>query len=348
MTFALYRRTKSLRLTVTPPDGAPVVVENLEGDQGFRVEFEARRSMDERPGEFSVTAYNLPPDALGAIEAAQVRRVDDLDALLVGAGLQSQVVAADGSDALAAGFCVVELEAGYDGVLSRVFRAVGATIESDRVDGDVTSRVVLTAAENLDGVLLGLPQATFPAGTTTYEVVDYLRRLAGLGPGNLTPATLAAILGDSKLSSPYHVSGGQALGLLQQVLQYLSFRWFVDDREIWICGRDGVVNAGGVPPWVADEVGEPEPLLGRPRRRPGGSVEAECLLCPRLRVGRLVRLSEAGLALALQGLSPDEQQVARAQVPPGLYRLDGVAHGGTTGDGPWDTRMTLRPVTAPP
>lgn len=365
MTFSLYRRTRSARLVVTTPEGARVEVDNLVGDTGFSLEFEARRTMDEALGEFSVTAYNLPPEAITLLESAQMRRVDDIDRALVGLGLNVSEVNADGTAALSGGFLVAELFAGYDGTMSRVFSAVGARSASGYAEssgegqdrdqrgrfvkqvGELTYRTRISALDSLDGVLFGLPQSSFPSGTTMFEVVDYLRGIAGLGPGNLTPASLSDLIGDARLSSPYHVSGGEALAHLRNVLQYLPLRWFVDDRALWICGRDDVPNPRGVPAYVADEVGEPDLLTTRPRRDDGGFIRAECLLCPRLLPGRLVRLTPAGLALALQGLSPAEQQVAYAQVPPGLYRLEEVTHSGSTTDMErWTTSMLLRPGVA--
>lgn len=363
MTYTFYRATRSARLTVTTPEGVTITVDNLVGDSGFSLEFEARRTMDESLGEFTVSAYNLPAEAIGVIESAQVRRIDDLDQILVGAGLQTSQVASDGADALAAGFLVVELEAGYDGAMSRVFRAVGARSQSGyqgndsqsrgrdgrfvRSIGEVTHSTRIDAVDALDGVLLGAPTVVFPAGAPLFDLVDYLRRMAGLGPGNLTPLTLASIIGESKLSSPYSLSGGEAGLHLKNVLQYLALRWFVDDRELWICGRDDVPNPGGFPAYIPDEVIEPDLLTTRPRRIDGGRVAADCLLCPRLLPGRLVSLTPAGLALALQGLTPSEQAVAYAQVPPGLYRLDEVRHTGATSDmGRWTSSMVLRPGVA--
>lgn len=347
MGLRLYRKTRSARLRITTSDGQVAVVENMDGDRGYRIGFEARRTMDGTPGEFRCSVLNLPPELLGAFEAAQPSRVDDLDKLLAGKQLQSAVLADDGSDALAAGFAVVELEAGYDGTVSRIFRAIGVRIESNPVDGDVTQETVVESNEGADSVL-SLVAASFEAGTPTFDVVDYLRRVAGLGPGNCSPATFAAILGDSRLDSPYHSSGGQPLARIDEVLKYLDCRWFVDDRELWLCARDGVLSPTGALPWVADgEPEEPEPLIGRPRRVDGGYVEMTCFLCPRLRPGRLLRLTPGGLALAEQGLSPSVRAKQRARVPPGLYRMDEVAHRGTTGDGEATTTAKLRPVVLP-
>jgi hypothetical protein len=351
LTFSLYRRTRSARLVVTTPEGARVEVDNLVGDSGFSLEFTARRTMDDTLGEFTVTAYNLPPEAITLMESAQVRRVDDIDRALVGLGLSTSEVAPDGTAALAGGFLVCEVSAGYDGTMSRVFSAVGCRARSGYELGDsgedLTYRTQIAALDSLDGVLLGVPVRSFPGGTTFYELVDYLRGLAGLGPGNLTPEALRLLIGEARLTSPYHVAGGEALAHLRNVLQFLPLRWFVDDRQIWICGRDDVPNPNGVPAYVTDQVGEPDLLTTRPRRDDGGFVRADCLLCPRLLPGRLVRLTEAGLALALQGLSPTEQQIAYAQVPPGLYRLEEVTHTGATSDmDRWTTSMLLRPGVA--
>ena len=347
MGLSLYRKTRSARLRVTTSDGEVAVVQNMEGDKGYRIGFEARRTMDGTPGEFRCTALNLPAEVLGAIDAAQPSRVDDLDKLLAGKQLQSAVLADDGSDALGAGFAVVELEAGYDGTVSRIFKAIGVRIETLPVDGDTTYETTIESNEGADGVL-SLVAASFEAGTPTFDVVDYLRRVAGLGPGNLTPANFAAVLGESRLDSPYHSSGGQALARIDEVLKYLDCRWFVDDREIWICARDGVVSPTGALPWVADgPPEEPEPLIGRPRRVDGGYVEMTCFLCPRLRPGRLLRLTPGGLALAEQGLTPSARAVQRARVPPGLYRMDEVTHRGTTGPGEATTTAKLRPVVLP-
>lgn len=344
MAFSIYTRTRSARLRVTTAEGQVILVSNLDGDQGFRMNFSCRRAMDDAPGEFDVTVYNLPPDVLGQLEAAQTRRVDDLDQLLVGAGLQSASVAEDGSDAIKTGFLVVELEAGYDEQLSRIFRAIGVRIFSRPDSSLTTTLTTITAHETIDAVVLGLPLTTFAAGTPTYEVIDYLRKIAGLGPGNFSPTTLAALLGDSRLDSPYPISGGQALDRLRALLEYLPMRWFTDDRELWICGREGVSGPNNSPPWVTDEIFEPDIILSPPQRDDGGRIIVECLLSPRLRVGRLVRLTEAGLALPLQGLSPSLQQIQRARVPPGLYRLDELEHVGDTGPGEWTSRLTLRTV----
>lgn len=348
MTFALYRGTFSARLTVTTPEGQTLTAENLVGDSGFSMEFEARSTMDEAPGELTVTAYNLPADVLAGIEAAQVTRVGDRDSMLVDQVLRDLGVPADGSAALESGWLAVEMEAGYDGVMSRVARAIGARVQTKRIDDGLTDETRIVAVEDLDAVQLGLPSKSFPVGATLFELVDYLRRVAGLGPGNLTYASMTAILGEARLDSPYHCSGGQALTRLRSVLQYLPIRWFTDDREIWICGRDDMPNPNGIPAYITDEIGEPDLLLAPPERDDAGRVVAECLLCPRLRVGRLVNLTEAGLALALQGLSPSQQAIAMANVPPGLYRLDELNHRGATSGTEQTTRMLLRPGVAGP
>jgi hypothetical protein len=239
---------------------------------------------------------------------------------------------------------LVELEAGYDETVSRVFKAVGARVRSAPDSDQITMITTITAAENLDGVLLGLPLQSFPAGATTFELVDYLRQIAGLGPGNLSFSLMSQLLGESKLDSPYSVSGGQAMDYLESVLGSLPLRWFIDDREIWICGREGVSPPNSPPPWVTDDIGIPDILLAPPQRDDAGRIVVDCLMCPRIRPGRLVTLTAGGLALVQQGLSATLQQINKAKVPPGNYRCDEVHHRGDTGGGEWTTTMTLRPV----
>jgi hypothetical protein len=342
MTYARYAKTRSVRLTITTPDGQTITVENMVGDEGFRMAFDCRRTMDETPGEFQVTIWNMDPEAIAILNGAQTTKIDDIDQIMVGKQLQSATVAEDGVDAQGAGFFIVELEAGYDEQVSRVFKAIGARIKTGPDSSLITTVTTITAQEDLDGMLLGLPMTTFTAGTPTFELVDYLRNIAGLGPGNLTPATMFALLGDSKLDCPFHVSGGQALDFLQVVLKWVPLRWFVDDRQFWVCGREGVSPPGSPPPWIVDGIGLPEPLLSPPQRDDAGRIVAECFLCPRLKVGRLVELSEAGLSLTMAGLSPQLAEIQKANVPPGLYRLDEVSHAGDTGGGDWTTRMLLR------
>lgn len=360
--FSIYRKTRSVRLRVTTPDGEVVSVDNLRADDGFRLGFSCVRSMSEEPGTAQVTALNLPPDVLGILEAAQATKVDDLDALLYSRTLQVAQVDPDGADALAAGMLIVEVEAGYEGTTSRVFRVIGsrATTTDDygargsrgrdgrfaKQLGGVTQKTTIDGNENLDGALLGLPVATFPAGALLWEVVDYLRRIAGLGQGNVDLATFAQIAGNARLDSPYHVSGGRALAVLKEVLQYYTpLRWFVDDREMWICARDGVPNPNGALAWIPDgPPEEPDALIGRPGKDAGGFVQVVSFMCPRIRPGRLVRLTTGGLALAEQGLTPTAEQIKRAQVPPGVYRCERVEHRGTTGPGEFTSTMRLRPV----
>lgn len=365
MSFAIWRKHRSIRLRVTTPEGRTITVDNLK-DDGFHIEFSCVRGMSHEPGTATVSVLNLPPEILGELEAAQEAQVDNEDSVLVGQVLQSSVVEAEGSDALAAGFLVVEVEAGYENNLSRVFRVVGAKattaddqgvrgrVERDRSGrfarlgagrgGGVTIRTTFAGDENLDGALLGLPLATFPAGSSLFELVDYLRRIAGLGPGNLSYASFMQIAGDARLDAPYHVSGGRALAVLTEVLKYYApLRWFIDDREFWICGRDGVPNPNGAVAWIADgEPEEPEPIIGRPAREDGGLVSVSCFLCPRIRPGRLVRLTPGGLGLLGQGTTATPVQVERAQVPPGVYRCERIEHTGTS---VFRSTMLLRPLS---
>lgn len=345
MSLEFYAETRSCRVTVETPEGSKIKIENLRNDDGLHISFEAVRSMNEGPGSLTVQISNLPPDALAILENAQALQVDDLDAALANVlvGLQTSVVAADGSDALAAGCLIVEVEAGYDGAVSRVFKAVGAKAETDRPD-DLTTETTFRAVETLDGTLLGLPLQTWPRGTPVWAVVDDLRQLAGLGAGNLSAETFGEIWGDARLDSPYHASGGEAIRRIASVLEYSPVRWFVDDRQIWICGRDTIPNAGNVPPYLRDERFKIPPIEGIPQRIPSGQLQVSCLLAPYLRPGRIVDLTPGGLGAFAEGLSPRLAEVVRARVPPGPYRLDEIRHRYESEGGACTSNLLLRPV----
>ena len=330
MTFAIRNKTRSFRVTVTPADGEPVVISNMQGDEGFAVEFRVTRTMDDKLGSLEVTFRNLPPDLLGPIEGAQVRRVDDIDAALAGVQLFEDGPDQDGADAGPSGFASIDVEAGYDGNLTRVGRAVGCRILSDREDDDCTNVTTIHALENLDGLLLGVPSQTFPAGAGTHEAFDYLRRCLALGPGNATVDLWTAILGVSQFQSPFHATSGDALELLRHLTQFLAVRWWVDDRQIWICGREGWANFGQVAPYLPGAPKQLPPLLRRPRRVDGGEVECVTFLAPDVAPGELVVLSDA--TLTFPGVTPSQQEILRADVPPGVYRVQVISHAGSSSD----------------
>lgn len=342
----LVHRTRSVRVTITPPEGDAIVVENLQFNEGFEVDFGVRRTMTPDLGEIELSIYNLPAVLRGDLEAAQVRKPDDLDEVLAvlgkadGWGVYTEGMDTGGADALANGLPLIRLEAGFDGDVSTVFEAVGARLVSERAD-EVTYVTSIKAIEALDAALYAKPVTVFPAGTPTFEVMNWLRIGSGLGVGNVTFANWSALLGDSTLDAAFYSTMG-GFEALSQLLNFLPLRWFVDDRELWVLPKEGQSYPGGAPPaFIPGEPVVPDYLLERPRRIEGGFVEARFLLTPLATPGRLLVLSD--VLLGLEGADPEE--VARADVPPGLYRIEEVSHEGTTAaGGAFDTAVRLKRI----
>ena len=336
----LVHRTRSARVTITPPfgeslgSGRAIIVENLQFNEGFELSFSCRRTMTPELGEMDVSIYNLPADLRGDLEASQTRKPDDLDQILASNGVAKgwtvyqSGMSTDGSDALAVGLPLVRLEAGYDGTVSDLFEAVGARLVSER-DDETTYVTRINAVEALDAALYAKPVTVFPAGSPTFDVMTFLRIACGLGQGNATADVWSSIVGASTIDAAYYstMGGFEALG---QLLDFLPLRWWVDGRELWILPKDGQPYPPGVPPpYLPGAPIDPGIFLERPQRIEGGFVEVRTLLNPEYLPGRLMLLSP--LSLGLEGATAE--QIERADIPPGYYRIEEVAHEGTTAAG---------------
>lgn len=355
----LLHQTRSVRVTIIPAYEEPtrleddlgisqrsIVIENMDGNNGPEIEASCSRTMSDTLGELSLSIYNLPIEIRGAIEAAQTRKVDDLDQILARVGQANgwqvfEDVSTGPADALAVGLPTVRVEAGYDGSVSRIFEAVGVRISSSRAD-ETTYVTEVIGIESLDAALYGRPETVFSEGSPTYDVMNFLRQGCGLGLGNVTPDLWASLLGDSRLDSPYYSASTGGFEALGELLNFLPLRWFVDDRELWIVAKDG--QPGAVQPYVNEVIRLSEPLVARPQRLEGGFVGIQTTLLPTATPGRLTWLTPEALGL---GFSPDASAIARAEVPPGVYRFEQVDHEFTTAaDGEATTTMRLKPIQA--
>ena len=353
----LLHQTRSVRVTITPAydeatifdpgiDQRTIVIENMEGNNGPEIAMSCTRTMDDALGELSLTIYNLPIEVRGAIEAAQTRKVDDIDQILARTGKANgwqvfEDVTTGPEDATSVGLPTILVEAGYDGSVSRVFEAVGVRMKSDRPDG-LTYETEITGIESIDAALYGRPETVFPEGSPTYDVMNFLRQGCGLGKGNATPDVWASLLGESRLDSPYYSASTGGFEALSELLNFLPLRWFVDDRELWIVAKDG--QPGAAQPYINEVIELTEPLTMRPVRLEGGFVGIQTTLLPTATPGRLTWLTPEFLGL---GFAPDASAIARAEVPPGVYRFEQVDHEfSTAADGDALTTMRLKPIQA--
>lgn len=331
----ILHETRSLRLTVRPVLSEQVVViENLEGNEGLEMQFSVRRGIDNTTSSGQATIYNLPPEIRSIIEG-QSRRIGNIDDLLADGTLWTTGPSDDQQDEAAVsrsqGYATVLLEAGYDGALSTIFSgtAIFAQTEASSVDSKrrdrqgrvilaptagITTETIISASSGIAQVALGVANQTFARGTDTFQVLDYLRRVLKLGPGNVTSTNWQRFLADaagainrngqslfsqtSVLSSAYTVTEA-ADQQLEEFLRFTGIRFFVDEGELWLLPRQGFIDG---------PIAQLEPLKETPRRPRPGQLECKAYLSPAVAPGRLVRVDDATGAAS------------------GVYRCDTVAH----------------------
>lgn len=334
MTVILYQ-TRSARVTVQPPDGPGIEVENLVGNDGLRITFDVRRALDTGPDEGTATIYNLGPDQLGLIEGQRGDPGGLLDLATYGDGTSFNQPRPPGPDsALADNMSTVTVEAGYNEQVSTIFESVLAEVRSVKPD-NITTQTTIKGTDNLDGALFNASSRVFADGSLLFSVVDELRTIAGLGQGNFTLQTWAALVGNATISGTYAITG-DCYTQLDEVFEYLrstdnlaNVRWFQDAGDFYVYRDDQFVTdgAGGEAPL------ELPPLKKRPARESSGYIAVTSFLAPQVRPGRLVVLDPSGLSPAQLGDAPILPDVLRSDIPPGLYRCDEVRHTGDTNPG---------------
>lgn len=328
-----------MRLVIRPVlSDKEIVIENLSGNEGLEMQFQVKRSINETTSSGSVTIFNLPRSLRGLVEgeARRIGNIDDLieDGTLWSVGLLDEI----GAPATPAnqGYATIEIQAGYDGALSTIF--FGTMLHSETRDDTITVETVINASSGISQVALSQANQSFDRGTDSFVVLNYLRRVLKLGPGNCTPENWSKFLADaagvrnragqtvftqaSVLAAPYVVTDA-ADQQLDDFLKYTGVRWFIDEGELWLLPRLG---------YIEGPVARLEPLKERPARNDAGLLVCRCFLTAAVKPGRQVLLDGTGV---------DDAVTA-------LYRCDVAEHDGdTNASGEYSTTVTLsqrRPV----
>lgn len=301
-----------------------IIIENLEGNEGLEMQFSVRRGVDMRTSSAMVKIFNLPDNDLQRMAGASrtIGRIEDVD--LGGPVWSIGMLDEVGTQATPAalGYAAVELQAGYDGALSTIFAGTlmdcmtsdehGQTQGSDgrstpgRMHG-ITSETTLTASSGIAQVTLSSAGQTFAAGSSSFAVLDTLRRVLKLGPGNCSQDTWLRFLNQSALhtnkngqalfsatsvlAAPYIVTDA-ADEQLEQFLKYTGIRYFIDEGELWLVPRIG---------YIAGPPAKLEPLKERPRPTPSGQLEVRAYLSVGARPGHLVDLDDPDIEPSLVG-----------------------------------------------
>lgn len=309
-----------------------IVLENLEGNNGLEMQFSVRRGIDMLTSSGMLKIFNLPEEMRSRIagEVRTIGRIEDVD--LGGPVWPIGMLDDIGSQATPAalGYATVEIQAGYDGSLSTIF--AGTLMDCQVVDDRVTSETTLYASSGIAQVALSSAGQTFAAGTATFAVLDTLRRVLKLGPGNCTQETwlnfisqaalhtnkngAALFSASSVLAAPYIVTDA-ADQQLEQFLAYSGVRHFIDEGELWLVPRVGFI------PGAPAKLGR---LKERPRRTPSGQLDCKAFFSGDVRPGRLVYVDATGVDPALTG----------------TYRCDNLSHdGGTNASEEYSTQVLV-------
>ena len=214
------------------------------------------------------------------------------------------------------GHAFVELDLGYTQAMSRAFEG-SSHWARHRVEGPVWATAI-DVGDGLSTRLGAYIARAFDPGASTFDVVSFIVRSMGLGPGNLTRDNFLAAVGAnvrSNLPDGYTVDG-DAVAMLDILLSGGNAEWWVDRGEFWI--RPIGEPLPGVPLDISPENGlryDPEPIEG-------GGVILNSWLRTDARIGR--------------------KAIVSARVLSGEYRLEQVTHRGSNLRGDYQTLMLAR------
>lgn len=210
----------------------------------------------------------------------------------------------------------VQVEAGYDGETSLLFRGDLRTAITVREGPDL-----ITTVEGDDGgrdVLLARVSRSYHPGTTVITVLRDLVAALGIGEGNLNSLTYttrggATFAGGTTLS-------GKADENLTRLLHSCGVTWSVQN------GALQVLQAGAALATTAVLLSPQTGLVGTPSVSPEGYILAEALLVP--------------------GIFPGGRVKVQCPTLTGLYTVHNVTHTGDSaavGPGSWTHSLELRP-----
>ena len=303
---------RGVRLTVIPPDGPGILVNPIVpvgrgvSVPQLRVQFRVSRSLDVHPGRAQISVTNLGALSLGAIEGA-VGRVGDPASLSTASALRSiDAALAPGPQIVTvadAGHAYTLLEAGYSGVLGKVFEGAASSINST---WSGTDRVTTIRAD--DGALetsTARVHQSFEPGTPLTAILTIIAKALSMTVAP-TPA-LAALSG--YVAEGGDVLYGYARDALVELLSPLQLEqeFWIDDSTIWIVNKGQPLP---LPPLLVSSVPADgaSRMIGEPQGIEGGGVRVSMLLTSALRIGQTVTLVSGRLA--------------------GVYRCEALMHRG--------------------
>lgn len=179
----------------------------------------------------------------------------------------------------------IELEAGYDGAMNRLFYG-DVFVVRDRVEGPDVITTVL-ASDGGARTRTARVNRSFRRGTTPQQILDHLIDALGVGPGNARQAFRGVRLGNLSAYATGTLLSGSATYEMDRFCDSAGFEWSVVDGQLQLTRvRQGLSDA-------AVELSPRTGLVGSPMREGLYVVKGKCFIQPDVTPGRMITVHSA-------------------------------------------------------
>jgi hypothetical protein len=231
------------------------------GLDGLACEFNVEKRLDSRPNTCELGIFNLSPDHRGELSAKAA------------AAKKKKVV--------------VEVEAGYEGNVSRIFRGDLRFAFHKREGADI--KTTIEAGDGEFSVSRAKIFKSWAPGTPVSTVLSDVVGALGLGKGNLAQATIAEFLGGGTAFVGGTACSGRAMKELTRITQSLGLQWSIQDGTLQFLSTGQALQGTAV--LLSSSTG----MIGAPDIDQKGIVKVRSLLQPDIFPGRKIKLDAAEL-----------------------------------------------------
>lgn len=251
---------------------------------GFRVAFKIEKNLESNPNTSTISIYNLNESSRARLEAKDA---------------------------------ICSLDVGYGEELEQIFVGNVAKAFTKKVGTDFVTEVECGDGEK--AFQEAKVDISFPPGATMQQVLDKVASSFKSVTSGGVKSIKNFLLTQFKSFGTGLVLSGSSKDILDNLTKTAGLEWSIQDGELQF------LEAGKGTLETAFEVSSSTGLIGSPGKikaasvdGPQGGIEFQVLLQPKLRPGRLVKISSAGVS--------------------GVYRATKVVHEGDNQGGTWLTK----------
>jgi hypothetical protein len=183
------------------------------------------------------------------------------------------------------GDCYVEVDAGYDSAVPRVFEGSSQYARHTKIGPTWVTE--LQVGDGLSTMMAGVAKRTFPPGSLFLDVLRHVVRSMALDDSVLrTPLQLTDAIGRGNTTFAYGVTAfGDARWFVSNMLEPFGAEWFVDRGQFF------VVRKGHALPEPAVTTDFASGLLHTPEPIEDGGVRIRSMFRSDIRIGRPIIVS---------------------------------------------------------